>query len=592
MGRSWYPMTREGVVEDFVENNSLTISETGLTYRMTERDGRFFMKQFLVDSGGREIAADEREMAHVAGSGNHSRSYVTEVDGKLFQMPVCWYPLTGTWDLCPGYEHKNDGFTRPISTTCVFCHNARMEVLPGARNAYGEPIPDGIDCERCHGAGSVHVDKWKAGDAAPTGAADPSIVNPRRLERNERIQICLQCHLGDSLAGERVTLPDRPIESYKPGMALSDVMAPFRYAQATEARFGISAQADRFILSRCYTESDGAIECLTCHDPHVTVYRADRDPETFRRACLGCHTEAACSGPAASREETTPRDDCVTCHMRRAEPDDHRHTLFTDHWIRRRAVEPSTAPLGSIELEPVFPEAFARLSPADRSYARGRAYFLKGLDAPPPVRSSMWAIAERSFREAAAAGFAGPEAPFFLGKTLGFLGRHDQAGEAFREAHARDPRHHDAAFAWGQSLLRRGRADEAARVFEEMLEVEPRSAAALSELGRCRLIAGRADEALALYERAIAEEPWTANLHANRAMILFALGRVDDAVRAAADAVRRGPEDSAMWRTFSEVTTRAGRADLAREARIILDRLDRRPAAEPAPRGMMGMGGS
>ena len=43
----------------------------------------------------------------------------------------------------------------------------------------------------------------------PHGEADPTIVNPRRLDRPQRLDVCFQCHLGDAKQTERVSRHDR-----------------------------------------------------------------------------------------------------------------------------------------------------------------------------------------------------------------------------------------------------------------------------------------------------------------------------------------------------------------------------------------------
>lgn len=590
MGRSWYAMRADRVVEDFGKKNEIEIPGSGLRYRMTARNGRFFMRQFLVDSRGREVAADERPMIQVAGSGNHSRSYVTVENGRMFQMPVCWYPGPGLWDLCPGYEQKNDYFGREISPSCVFCHNARMEPVAGRRNLFHDPVPEGIDCERCHGPGSEHVAKWAGGSEAPTGGADATIVNPARRPPAARLQVCMQCHFGDSLASERVARPGHVLHEFRPGGSLGEVMVPFRYVQATSRDFGISAQADRFLLSRCFKESGGKFDCTACHDPHRPANDEGLADLRTRKACLQCHAATACTAPASERARTAPPDACVTCHMRRAEPDDHPHATFTDHWIRRRPDAPAPNARTDVAVEPVFPELLDALPPAERAYAVGRAYYLKAMDAPPQVRPPMWSEAAQRIAEAERLGLAGADAAFFLGKSLSYLGRRDEAAQAFRRAAERDPAHYDAGFAWGQALLREGRAEEAASVFEGLIARFDDDAGALSELARCRLAAGQAAEALERWNEAIAIEPATASLHANRAAVLAATGRLDEAMTAIENAVRRSPEDAALWRAYAEIATRAGRPDAAREATAFAERFARRPAPEHVRRGMMGIG--
>jgi tetratricopeptide (TPR) repeat protein len=588
MGRSFYPMSAAvAAALDFSRDNEIEIHGSGLRYRMSERGGRWFMRQFVLGGGGREIAVDEREMLYVVGSGNHSRAFLTKVDDKLYQMPVCWYPQGTLWDLCPGYEHENDRFTREIGNTCVFCHNARMERVQGSRNRYEAPYPAGIDCERCHGPGQLHVARWTAGKETPSGGADATIVNPRRLALETRIHVCFQCHLGDAKAGERVPRHDRALEDFRPGQLITEVSVPMQYAQSFEGAFGLSAQADRLLLSRCYKESGGKIECLTCHNPHVTTYDPTRSQGFYRDRCLECHRVSSCPAPAQARQATTPPDDCIDCHMRKAEPDDQRHTEFTDHWIRKRIQPPAHEARASIDFAPVFQAAFDALPQADRDFYRGRINLLKSLETPPGVRNAMWAEADPAFRSAVDHGFRAADVWFFLGKTLSYQKRWDAAESALKRAREVRPGYPEASFQLGRALLAQKKLQEAAGVYEEMLRADPRDPAALAELASCRLAENRKDEALALNDRALREDPGSARLHANRCLILMSMGRTDEAARSALEAARLDPADAAVWGLAAEVLTRAGRSADAADAGSRAKLLAARPRREGSRPGSM-----
>ena len=555
MGRSWYPLADAPVIENWTTGNTFDVKATGLRYRMFRREEKFFMRQSLVDPKGREAAVDERELVWVVGSGNHSRTYLVTDGAKLFQAPICWYTKGALWDLCPGYEHNNDYFAREIDRTCVFCHNARMERLPGTRNAYAEPIPHGIDCERCHGPGRFHVDRWARGET-PTGQGDPAIVNPKRLTAKLRMEICFQCHLGDSKSTERVGRYDASLEDWRPGRPITAGMVPFRFSETTPHAYGLSAQVDRMLLSRCFVESEGRLECVTCHNPHVTVYRKDRPPDFFTAKCLGCHANDACTAPPATRQATSPPDDCVRCHMRKGEASDLRHEEFTDHWIRRRIDEPSQ-PRRTFGIEPYLPDELAALPPADRAFYTGRAVSLRALSVPPVVQRSMWPEAERSFREAIALGFAQADGWFFLGKALQAQGKHRDAAEAFAAAYAKDPSSHDAAFAHGQSLLRQKRTQDAERIFDAMIRDHSNSAAPYAELARSRAERGDVIGALDLYRKAIEREPSNASMHENAAMMLSALSRHEEAMAEVLQAIRLAPESPRVRATNATLAARA-----------------------------------
>jgi hypothetical protein len=122
----------------------LDVPHQGLRYAMSERGGTFYVKQFRIGRDGREANVDERALTHVLGSGNHSRSFVTSHEGRLYQVPVCWYPQADRWDLCPGYEVSNAGFLRGIDDTCLACHNGRVETDDRFTNRFLEPLAHGI----------------------------------------------------------------------------------------------------------------------------------------------------------------------------------------------------------------------------------------------------------------------------------------------------------------------------------------------------------------------------------------------------------------------------------------------------------------
>jgi tetratricopeptide (TPR) repeat protein len=373
------------------------------------------------------------------------------------------------------------------------------------------------------------------------------------------MQICFQCHLGDSKSTERVARVDAALEEWRPGRPIAAAMIPFRFSETTPHEFGLSAQADRLLLSRCFVESRGRLECVTCHNPHVTVYRKDRPPDFFTSKCLGCHAKNACRAPGSSRQATLPPDDCVRCHMRKGEPSDHRHAEFTDHWIRKRIDEPQQA-RETFGVEPYLPADYEALPADDRAFYAGRAVSLRAHSVPPVEQKPMWREAAPSFREAIGLGFAKPDGWFFLGKALSAQGRHRDAAEAYAAAYAKEPSGHDTAFAHGQALLMQKRVPEAEHIFESMIRDHPESAAPLAELARCRVEQNDFSGALNLYRKAIEREPWTASLHENAAMMLSALERHEEAIAEVGEALRFDPESPRVRESYATIAGRAARA--------------------------------
>ncbi len=105
--------------------------------------------------------------------------------------------------------------------------------------------------------------------------------------------------------------------------------------------------------SRCYTESGGAVSCLTCHDPHRN---AETSPGVYEEKCLACHAASTAEpdqGPAAESEAfrsscpVNATRGCIPCHMPKlASPT--LHTSFTDHYIRVPRREAAQARAGTV----------------------------------------------------------------------------------------------------------------------------------------------------------------------------------------------------------------------------------------------------
>ena len=99
-------------------------------------------------------------ISYIIGSGQHTNSHLLQVNGYLYQAPITFYTQKQEWDMAPGMSGGfNSRFGRVIESECVTCHNGLPEQVAGSVNKY-TGIPLGIDCERCHGPGSIHVARY------------------------------------------------------------------------------------------------------------------------------------------------------------------------------------------------------------------------------------------------------------------------------------------------------------------------------------------------------------------------------------------------------------------------------------------------
>ncbi len=291
---------------------------------------------------------------YIIGSGHHTNSHLHLSGQYLTQMPMTYYTQKGKWDLPPGFENGlNTRFSRKIGLECMTCHNAYPAFVKGSENKY-TALPQGIDCERCHGPGSIHVSQRSNGSKIDTSKyVDYSIVNPSKLPVDLQFDICQRCHL----QGNTILKEGKSFFDFKPGQRLSDVMTVFlpKYAGA-EDEFIMASHADRLKQSQCFIQSSqnaapssalkpyqNALTCISCHNPHVSV-KATKS-EVFDRACIKCHDNTnQIKATHQSLKEFSTRA-CYTCHMPVSGSTDIPHVSVHDHFIRK--------PLGPLEKQKI-----------------------------------------------------------------------------------------------------------------------------------------------------------------------------------------------------------------------------------------------
>ena len=340
MGRSFYRPSAGKIVEDYARRNRLYHRPSGRYYTMVERDGQWFQSRHQVGFDGRETNFLETRIDYVIGSGNHARSYLHRTAaGRLIELPVSWYSENGGyWAMSPGYDRPNQqDFRRAIAFSCMFCHNAYPDLPTAEEGAFPAALPEGIDCQRCHGPGSAHAEA--AGRNAPVEEIRRVIVNPVRLPRERQLEVCMQCHLETTsrkLPGVVARFEHGPFD-YRPGQPLTGYFLFFDRAPAAagDDRFEIAHAAYRLRKSKCFQASQ--MTCTTCHNPHAAP-RGQQAADRYNAACRKCH---AAAHPAGAPEDGA----CARCHMPRRRTDDAVHVVMTDHYIQRRG--PAFVPVGA-----------------------------------------------------------------------------------------------------------------------------------------------------------------------------------------------------------------------------------------------------
>jgi len=140
--------------------------------------------QFPGESAPRPLIADD--IQYVVGSGRHVQRYLYELDnGDLMVLPVEWNALEQAWQ---PYTLAGDwpGAAYDWQSNCAGCHTTGLNI------ATGRWEDDGVQCESCHGPGSVHADEV---DEAGSRPSDEELARIRAaIVTSVDPQICGQCH--------------------------------------------------------------------------------------------------------------------------------------------------------------------------------------------------------------------------------------------------------------------------------------------------------------------------------------------------------------------------------------------------------------
>jgi len=276
------------------DENILKTSNPDLFFRMEAKDGGFF--QTAVQGVPPYVTTRTEPFGLVVGSGGKGQTFLFWKGDLLFQLPVSYWKDVG-WVNSPGYRDGVAYFDRPVNSRCLECHGTYFDSLAPPINRYSQTgLTVGITCEKCHGPGRAHVQRF--GSKSAVIPSDPAVLNPARFSRERQMDLCAWCHAGHGTALV-------PAFSYVPGKQLDkyiDLPQP-------DSNAPIDVHGDQVGLlkkSRCFQAS--AMTCLTCHDVHTSQH----DLQAFSQHCLNCHKPETDMFPKQNHQAAS---NCIACHM-------------------------------------------------------------------------------------------------------------------------------------------------------------------------------------------------------------------------------------------------------------------------------------
>ena len=171
-------------------------------------------------------------------------------------------------DQSAGWVQYNSG--KELKYNCGSCHTTgynpqgSQDDMPGIVGTWAEP---GIQCEACHGPGSLHI-------ANPQGVAMPIVRDS---------ELCGECHR----RGE---------------------------VENVDAKGGFIDHHEQY--EELFQGKHITLKCVDCHDPHGGVKQLEvAKLPTTRTRCENCHAEQA--RYQSNEKHLANKIACITCHMPR-----------------------------------------------------------------------------------------------------------------------------------------------------------------------------------------------------------------------------------------------------------------------------------
>lgn len=340
--------------------NGRPVTYWGVTIRPVREGDTYYFDR--LDGGGRVV--ERQQVALTVGSRRYQQYVVAgpsrQRGENRYRVPLLWHVKDARWIHLNGAfldsdrRQRFDSHVGLWNQNCIFCHNTGPE--PGMvnfeelaeRGRRGEPVDAvaqgryvsrvaelGISCESCHAPGGEHA----ARNRSPlrryllhlTGAADPTIVNPTRLDPRRQVDLCGQCH------GQRIPNPPQAIQAwmhtgplFRAGESLLASASPitidtpglpgdpdiFRLRFWNDGTPRLTAhEYQGLTMSRCFVK--GGLTCSGCHSMHGGDVNGQIEPAMrTNAACASCHADLVANpGPHTQHRTESSGSTCYACHM-------------------------------------------------------------------------------------------------------------------------------------------------------------------------------------------------------------------------------------------------------------------------------------
>jgi PPIC-type PPIASE domain len=302
MANSWHGNSASFLPSAFNEQTSE--GNPKVSYRV-RRSGDHV--QFSVESSGNKMTVPVQAMI---GGERHGISFMLvldQLDGLALERPAMIegrFALShGSLVLSPGFLKEPGDYADQLGRVLSPSFEERCLTCHGKPQTLGAGRMGGVRCESCHGPATTHVKSFAAANVETATKPSPSInsqlVKPEHLEGARIMEVCVQCHHGQSAITHSDLMP-------------GDVL--------------VSSQVPALRSTQCFIQSGEKISCISCHNPHADTTSVVQKSVTV---CLSCHSSSNPQHAALCPVDRV--QGCVGCHMPTVKMNAFE---LSDHWIR------------------------------------------------------------------------------------------------------------------------------------------------------------------------------------------------------------------------------------------------------------------
>lgn len=294
-----------------------TLEHMGWRFTMFKKNRDYFIREVPPNDSETLYKVD-----YTLGSKRIQHYLSTRSDGSIRVTFPTWDVATGQWihgsEIVRG-AHNSTGelVVLPIqiwNKYCWNCHTSQEEEgFDINTDTYKTTFTEtGINCDMCHGPGSLHVQRM---DANPKDKV-MAIVNPAKLPPRERMVDCLQCHTRRVMIKKGFHVGQNYYDYYMPKLVELTVQRPSDPPVWADRHRRFANETLLLWQTKCFLK--GNATCFFCHDPHNVNIAEDKRYQNTDVLCLQCHREYRRDKVVSRHTRHSLKGKgsrCVECHM-------------------------------------------------------------------------------------------------------------------------------------------------------------------------------------------------------------------------------------------------------------------------------------